>query len=52
MADDLARLILAWHAARRAVHAADSRQKFLKATADLWQAEHDLEQSAIRLELK
>ncbi len=52
MADDLARLILAWHLARRAVRNADTRQKFLTASADLWQAERNLEQCAIRLEMK
>lgn len=52
MAEDLARLILAWHAARRAVREAASRQKFLIASSDLWQAERELEQCAIRLEGK
>ena len=51
MADDLARLILAWYTARRAVSEAQSKQKFLTASADLWEAERALEQGAIRLEI-
>jgi hypothetical protein len=40
---DLAALVLAYGAARQKVRAANTRTQFLKASADLWEAEQALD---------
>lgn len=50
-ADEAMAVVRAWHTARRLVMAADTREKFLTGSADLWEAERDMEQWAIRDEI-
>lgn len=42
--------VLAYRTARRRVMNAQTRTQFLKASADLWQAEHDLDVLASQVE--
>lgn len=42
-------VVIAYGAARLAVRNARTRTQFLNASADLWEAEHALEDAAVRL---
>lgn len=48
---DLKDAILRWCETHRAVAHANTRAKFLEASADLWEAERALESLGVRLEL-
>lgn len=50
MANALADLVVAYGVARRKVMAAQTREKFLEASADLWEAEQALAVTAERLQ--